>query len=73
MFGLGLLCIALFVMAMHGVGMGLGIRSDQKTEAIMAFSFYGSIAGLIWMAIYSIAVGAGSLRTLHGSQRRNRG
>ena len=70
--GLLLLGLAILVMALNGLAVGLGVTSVKKTEAIMAFSFYASIAGLIWMAIYLIAVGVRSLRTMHDSQHRNR-
>ena len=50
--GLSLLGVAIAVMAIHGAGLSVGLAAVQKTEKIVAFSFYGSAAGLVWMAVY---------------------
>ena len=60
--GLSLLAIAIWVMAIHGVALGIGPKAAQKTEKVLAFSFYGSAAGLVWMAVYCSIVAVKALR-----------
>ena len=60
--GLSLLAVAIGVMAFHGVGLGIGLANVEKTERLLGFSFYGSTAGLAWMAVYCSIVGVKALR-----------
>jgi hypothetical protein len=61
--GLSLLAVAIGVMAFQGVGLSIGLTTVEKTERILGFSFYGSAAGLAWMAVYCSIVGMKALRT----------
>lgn len=61
--GLSLLAIAIGVMAFHGIGLSIGLTTVEKTDRMLGFSFYGSAAGLAWMAVYCSIVGVKALRT----------
>lgn len=60
--GLSLLGVAIGVMAIHGAGLSVGLAAIQKTEKILAFAFYGSAAGLVWMAAYGSILAVKALR-----------
>ncbi len=60
--GISLLGVAIAVMAIHGAGLSVGLSAVQETEKLVAFSFYGSAAGLVWMAAYWSILAVKALR-----------